>query len=353
MQAFDRMTVLAVTAVVILAEIFCHNTSSALHIDHATASSTPREPHDGSQLNNDDTDASHDISSASDASGPCQPVPYEVLWRRLKLDDNPAYGQRMSVVDPTANTYENVWPLSGERNDVKQRETASETSTTVLLHRRQQQQQPPGQRHRRRRRSSSSLPRTDASRSSTQWPTENGNWTEAKDVTRNSNVTELRNHRGQRRSLSQLQKSSPWQCRLETRWMRMPADIFPPYIETGRCGRSRSARKGNRAGTCMGGLFECVPRRYTIKVLQRIPGSRAVRCYPVPTIGVNVTYEDVWMTVDRQVTVGCECSRRREFGQYSAAAAGAVSPTRGAHQRRRPRDGQAADSDEVISKAAR
>lgn len=332
-QGFDRMTVLAVTALVILAEILRHNSSAALHVDHVTLPSTRHgQRHDGNQVNNEDAGVSHVVASAGDASSPCHPVPYEVLWRRLNLEDNPAYGRRMSIVDPTTKTGENQW----------------------LLHRHQQQQYQ-GQRHRRRRRSSSTEPRTDASRSLTEWSTDNGNWTGDEDVASSSNVTEPRNHRGQRRSL--LQKSSPWQCRLETRWMRMPADIFPPYIETGRCGsgRSRNGRKGNRASTCMGGLFECVPRRYTIKVLQRIPGSRAASCYPVPTIGVNATYEDVWMTVDRQVTVGCECSRRREFGHYTAgaAAAEALLPARGAHQKRRPRDEQTANGEGVISMVAR
>jgi hypothetical protein len=116
-------------------------------------------------------------------------------------------------------------------------------------------------------------------------------------------------------------RQTSWQCRAEPYWRRMPAGTFPPYVQTARCRQSR----------CMLGLYECVAKRYGIKVLRRVDG----RCLPVPLVvgSVNATvggsvddaqpaseagglYEQAWTFAETQVTVGCECTRRRHTGSY-------------------------------------
>lgn len=117
---------------------------------------------------------------------------------------------------------------------------------------------------------------------------------------------------GRQQRLLALKRSS-WQCRLETGWQRLPDDTFPRFLETGRCIGSR---------TCLLGLYECTARRYTVKLLRRHSrqhtsnSSSSSSCLPVPTVSLNSTYEDVWSTVEYQVTVGCECSRRRQIGRH-------------------------------------
>jgi len=91
------------------------------------------------------------------------------------------------------------------------------------------------------------------------------------------------------------------QCQLERFWKRMSHGVFPPYVETGRC----------RQTTCMFGLYECSRRRYALKILRRVPR----RCNPLPTLGANTSYEQVWRFAEYHVTVGCECSRKRRAGR--------------------------------------
>ena len=122
-------------------------------------------------------------------------------------------------------------------------------------------------------------------------------------------------------------RQTSWQCRSEPYWRRMPAGTFPPYIQTARCRQTR----------CMLGMYECVARRYGVKVLRRVDG----RCLPVPLIAavaatptaVNTTallngddfqldldaaggalYEQAWTFVETQVVVGCDCAKRRNTG---------------------------------------
>jgi hypothetical protein len=118
-------------------------------------------------------------------------------------------------------------------------------------------------------------------------------------------------------------RQTSWQCQAEPYWRRMPTGTFPPYVQTARCRQSR----------CMLGLYECVPKRYGIKVLRRVDD----RCLPVPlvaSVSANTTtrggngdripsvsaagglFEQAWTFVETNVVVGCECARRRNTGSY-------------------------------------
>jgi len=90
----------------------------------------------------------------------------------------------------------------------------------------------------------------------------------------------------------------------------MSDDVFPAYVESARCVGAR---------TCLFGLHECVPRRHTVKLLRRLTATETRGCLPVPADAVSsdTVYEDVWVPFDFQVTVACECSRRRDSGVYS------------------------------------
>jgi len=97
-------------------------------------------------------------------------------------------------------------------------------------------------------------------------------------------------------------------CHVEKCRLRMREDVFPPYVDSGRCAG---------ASTCLFGLYECVPRRHTVKLLRRLPPDEAHGCLPLPTVSSDAVYEDVWVPFNFQVTVACECSRRRDSGIYS------------------------------------
>jgi hypothetical protein len=117
------------------------------------------------------------------------------------------------------------------------------------------------------------------------------------------------------------------QCHLETYWKKMPEGTFPPYLETGRC----------RQTSCMFGLYECRPRRYSVKILRRLPrrcNSVLQQLATTTTTVANeqvsaadsgnestktttvVINEEVWRFVEYPVIVGCECSMRRQAGTF-------------------------------------
>lgn len=89
---------------------------------------------------------------------------------------------------------------------------------------------------------------------------------------------------------------------MEPQWKKLEEGMFPSYLQTGKCRQER----------CMEGLYECTPKRYSVKVLKRIPNV----CYPLPVHGRNASFEDAWTFANYNVVVGCECTRKREVGTY-------------------------------------
>ena len=96
------------------------------------------------------------------------------------------------------------------------------------------------------------------------------------------------------------------QCHVTRHWVRMPSDVFPPYLQTGSCSAESSQ--------CIVGLYECRDVKYATRVLRRLPA----RCNPLPlTAGSDVTkwagFEEAWLVEEYHVTVGCECVRRQAW----------------------------------------
>jgi len=115
-----------------------------------------------------------------------------------------------------------------------------------------------------------------------------------------------RRRSNRRRHLAEeLLSTEPWHCHVTWHWLRMPDDVFPPYIQTGNCTQSR----------CMMGLYECRPRKYAVRIFRRLPS----RCNPLPVTGdvtAGAGFEEAWSAEEYHVIVGCECSRRRTSGLY-------------------------------------
>lgn len=97
-------------------------------------------------------------------------------------------------------------------------------------------------------------------------------------------------------SSSSTTTPSHQQCSFRRRWKKMPAGVFPPFVETGRCSRT----------PCMTGHYRCAPQRYLITVLKRVPNE----CRPLVTTTLNRSNVEVWRFAERRVTVGCSCSKR-------------------------------------------
>lgn len=113
----------------------------------------------------------------------------------------------------------------------------------------------------------------------------------------NRTGSDQKHRRRHRRSKHRRTRNrEPWRCGLTTEFVRMDANIFPPYVQTGVCA-SRS---------CMYGSCECVPKTRKISGLKRDLNS----CNPIPTTGHTTTYEEVWHLVQITVVSHCECSYR-------------------------------------------
>ena len=97
-----------------------------------------------------------------------------------------------------------------------------------------------------------------------------------------------------------LSARTSWHCGVQKYWKRMSADVYPPFVQTGRCVVS----------TCMLGLYECRPVKYVINVLRKNVGRH--RCVPVPmTNSSDTTYEQAWRLSQVHVIVACQCSNKR------------------------------------------
>ncbi|KAK6188904.1 hypothetical protein SNE40_004984 [Patella caerulea] len=110
--------------------------------------------------------------------------------------------------------------------------------------------------------------------------------------------------RAKARKNNLFKKPPPWECKMDSKWQRMKVGFFPTYVQTGRCLTNK----------CFYRLYDCIPKKYAIKLLKRDPDQ----CNPLPTIGLNATYEERWFFVRHYVTVGCDCSKkqRRRKGRY-------------------------------------
>ncbi|ESO88359.1 hypothetical protein LOTGIDRAFT_234654 [Lottia gigantea] len=86
-----------------------------------------------------------------------------------------------------------------------------------------------------------------------------------------------------------FKKPPPWECKMKPDWQRMKTGFFPTYVQTGRCQTSK----------CFYRLYDCIPKKYAIKLLKRDPDQ----CNPIPTIGLNATYEERWFFVRHYVTL--------------------------------------------------
>lgn len=123
-------------------------------------------------------------------------------------------------------------------------------------------------------------------------------------------VLQLRSGGGRTSAAVAAVQQQQQQCQFETLWKKMPDGTFPPYLETGRC----------RQASCMFGLYECRERRYTVKILRRLPrrcGSLLRHAVPTAAAGVAGVNEEVWRFVEYSVVVGCDCSLRRRAGMFN------------------------------------
>ncbi|XP_033738991.1 uncharacterized protein LOC117326374 isoform X2 [Pecten maximus] len=120
--------------------------------------------------------------------------------------------------------------------------------------------------------------------------------------------------RGRRRKLKQKLKRKEhlsWKCKMKKKWNKTKPGYFPKYYNSVECVTK----------LCYYKLNECVEQGYTINLFKMDPN----RCNPVPTVGLNTTYEEVWVFEKLHVNVWCECGNPKNKQKRK-------------NRRRRPRD---------------
>ncbi|XP_052689314.1 uncharacterized protein LOC128167565 [Crassostrea angulata] len=88
-------------------------------------------------------------------------------------------------------------------------------------------------------------------------------------------------------------KKLPWTCKTKKIWLAMEEGYFPNYLRSAQC----------KSKKCFFNLNDCIPRKYAVNILKRDPNN----CNPVPSVGLNTTYEERWFLDKYHVTVFCEC----------------------------------------------
>jgi len=226
---------------------------------------------------------SREITLPDEIRTRCAPVPHEALWLRLNI---------VPRLPPSANVVLANGPQAASYRVRTSTDQQPETDIDFRSHdggsgrRRYRRDAREDRRRRRRRRKQQQRRRQQQQREKKQHRR------------RNSRRREL---------LSQLSDADgePWHCHMTSHWLRMPDDVFPPYVHTGSCTQSR----------CMRGLYECRARKYATRILRRLPD----RCNPLPVAGdvtAGAGFEEAWVAEEYHVIVGCECSKRRSSGWY-------------------------------------
>lgn len=217
----------------------------------------------------------------------CRPVPHDVLWLRLNVAPQLPVPVRADTVLARGPQAENI----PSYNVLPAADRQPEVDINFRSH---------GGEHRRRyRRNTRESRRRQRRRQQRQ---------------HHKQQRHSRKHSRRRDLLARLSDGEAWRCHMTSYWLRMPDDVFPPYVQTGNCTRSR----------CMLGLYECRARKYATRILRRLAGA----CNPLPVTG-DVTegagFEEAWVAKEYHVTVACECSKRRASGWYDGVTSNSMS----------------------------
>lgn len=104
---------------------------------------------------------------------------------------------------------------------------------------------------------------------------------------------------GGRRRKHKIKRKNPvmWKCKMRKIWNKTKPGYFPKFYNSVECVSKK----------CYYNLNECIEQGYTITLFKLDPD----RCNPVPTVGLNSTYEEVWIQEKQHVNVWCECGNPR------------------------------------------
>lgn len=104
-------------------------------------------------------------------------------------------------------------------------------------------------------------------------------------------------HSRRRRNVKQQRQ---WECESKVVWTDLGVDYFPRYLRNIECTSKR----------CWYGLYKCIPRSFTVKVLKRRRG-KCIESFPgtkVGNFGLHTDLRELWVWEERAVNFCCVCA---------------------------------------------
>lgn len=125
-------------------------------------------------------------------------------------------------------------------------------------------------------------------------PAWNVDWTEL----RKGKIRTTRRKRSIQRQ-NNAKDRAPWQCEKRVKWIHLGPDFYPSHVRTVECTQSN----------CYYGMYDCVPRKFAIRILQRRRGacSKERDAAKLKSYGFNGKQAEVWEFVTHSLNFCCDC----------------------------------------------
>lgn len=95
---------------------------------------------------------------------------------------------------------------------------------------------------------------------------------------------------------------APWQCEKKLKWVHLGPDYHPAYLRSIECTKSK----------CYYNVFDCKPRKFQVRVLQRRRGACA-DASSLRNFGFTGKYAEIWEWVVVSVTFCCDCTPPKNY----------------------------------------
>lgn len=106
----------------------------------------------------------------------------------------------------------------------------------------------------------------------------------------------------QKRQNSNQRRSEPWRCEKKVTWVNLGPDYHPPHLRTIECTKPK----------CYYGMFDCKPRHFAVRILQRRRGACADAA-SLKAYGFTGQSAEVWEWVEISVNFCCDCVAPKNY----------------------------------------
>lgn len=97
-------------------------------------------------------------------------------------------------------------------------------------------------------------------------------------------------------------RTEPWRCEKKVKWVYLGPDFHPSHLRTIECTKPK----------CYYGMFDCKPKQFAVKILQRRRGVCADAA-SLKVYGFSGKYAEVWEWVEVSVNFCCDCVAPKNY----------------------------------------